>query len=753
MATLNAAVSTLPESRATHLQEGFIFGLIPGVITDINDPEGIGRVRVECPLIEPGTHLPNDRDGWIPVVESFVVNSAPGGSHHFLQPGTQVVLSAMFGDPRLMVVLGCLPSRVDRPHPGLNRAQGTHGSYTPGQVLEVNNDNDSSRVVARPNGVVEHISGSGTVTIQTEDHARLQLTHDGNSRIENDQAFTAVTSQGTVAQQSASGAQSVLNADGTVKIQSANQSQLTLDGGVGRLSGPGSSISSIMQQIKKSFGFLGDLHSMLGQLEGVAGDFLPDVGNFSEMLADANRFIGKASNIVGSIDQGLGAIGKLAEVPLAEIGELLIKDADRFLDVSGVIQQADQWLQDAVRPEQIIKNLQALAVNNIPSDAQKMLEGLSYSPDMQLQAIAGFVAEGGFQGVENIFGMGLHKALPQIQEVIDRTIRLREKFQQYEKNFAHLNALDRPQPVSEPNYKALARELKDLIPENIKSPFSEEVLTNLLQSVADTREGTKSILGLAVQGLTGQGGQSADVLASAIQSLPRLQELTDLAANGEPIDQALKGMPELLSGVDLSKAAQEIVPQVISNLNQTLAPVLGNAMKDINQLISAVPNNSPGAVVEATSGAAIMRGLGAAMAKVEGAVAELTAPGSRVFAAPMTVGATSPWGGFSFGAGGSGLLAKGLMTLKAAIDDSISSAGFILDPSKGASLSSFSGDVETSRVRVENDTVFIESLPTLTGIANQIAVSPTGIFINGLPIAPLFAYESRLALLESRLTK
>jgi uncharacterized protein involved in type VI secretion and phage assembly len=203
-----------PEGLATHLEEGFIIGWVPGEITSIDDPEKLGRIRVRCDLIQQDTDLPNANDGWVWVLEEFVANAVPGGTHRLLKVGTQVALLPMMGDPRQMILLGCIPSRIDRPWPEMDRSKEVYGSATPGQVFEIKNDAEASQLNAFPHGVLQHVSGKGDIMQQTAENARLQLLHDGTSRIENDKAFTTHTPDGTVVQRNAEGAQSILRAGG-----------------------------------------------------------------------------------------------------------------------------------------------------------------------------------------------------------------------------------------------------------------------------------------------------------------------------------------------------------------------------------------------------------------------------------------------------------------------------------------------------------------------------------------------------------
>lgn len=226
-------------------------GWVPGEITSLDDPEKIGRVRVRCDVIAPNTDLPNNNDGWVWVMEEFVANATPGGTHRLLKVGAQVALLPMFGDPRQMILLGCIPSRVDRPHPELDRSKETHGTATPGNVFDFKNDANASEVKAFPHGVTKTVSPTGDITQQTAEHARMQLNQDGTARIENDKAFTMMTPEGDVKSKSKEGATTTLTADGKVKVEAGTESKLTLDGKEGKMEGPLSDISQLVKKVKE----------------------------------------------------------------------------------------------------------------------------------------------------------------------------------------------------------------------------------------------------------------------------------------------------------------------------------------------------------------------------------------------------------------------------------------------------------------------------------------------------------------------
>ena len=207
--------------QATHIKEGFVMGWMPGEVVDINDPEKIGRVRVQCELLSETAYLPNEDDGWIPVMTEFTANGVPGGSHSPIALGALVVLSPMFGDPTRVIILGCLHNRVDRPHPDFDRSHGVTGSASAGGTIEINNDKDGSYFKSFASKAVQSVSGDGSILQESPGKARVHLMKDGGATIENDNASFTASPEGNLNARSLGGAAINLNKDGTLTIACA----------------------------------------------------------------------------------------------------------------------------------------------------------------------------------------------------------------------------------------------------------------------------------------------------------------------------------------------------------------------------------------------------------------------------------------------------------------------------------------------------------------------------------------------------
>jgi hypothetical protein len=669
--------------------------------------------------------LPNDADGWIPVVESYTNNAVAGGSHRQINPGTEVVMSAIMGDPRQMIVIGCIPNRSDRPHPSLNRARGTHGDFTAGGVLQVENDTDSSRLISRPNGVVEHISGTGTVTVQTQENARLQLTHDGNSLIDNPQSFTMLTKEGDVVQQSASGAQTNLAADGTVRIQSSGLSQLNLTDSVGRMIGPSGSIAGLLRQAKDKLSGLFEFDTLLQELTGLM-EAHPDGEGFLSVI---NQMSDRIEASLSSFEDGLNAIAQVAEIPILDLGEKLLPQVDAFFDISQLVDQAVEWVQGPID-----KLLENLASAGVKLDGN-ILSGLLHDPEHAIQFIAGAAAENGFRAVETIFGTGLHENLGQVSAEFAAIIAERNSYNSRLLFFRE----DEAQP-KEPDYEAAAYRIFNLLPVNIRSFAGPSQIEGLIKAAADQRAAVGGVLGIATQGLAvaslGRGQGVTPVVNQVAQVSRAVTAVTQ--GNFDELRAFFPGRPV----TDPVAAIKGLFEDIIERAGEQLGPTI----EILNRLYTSLPEGGGGAVVQASDLEARMTGSidgGGSVVRATAAIAEMTGPGglggvvragagvaeligpggvSRVFAGPLGVGANSPWGGFSFGGGGSGFFGQGLMQIISQLDGY--GSGLTFQPGEVA-IGNFSDGQQIHGLRIDRDEVSIQY-----GV-NRLVVNSSGVFVNG----------------------
>jgi len=750
---------TFAEARSTALQEGYMYGLVPGVVTNVDDPEKIGRVQVECSIIEQGVNLPNSNDGWIPVMESFVVNSMTGGSHSFIQVGSQVVMSCLFGDPRQMIVVGCLPSRVDRPHPDLDRASGTYGSATPNETIEAYCDTDNSAVISRPNGVLQTISGEGDLMIQTEERGRMQLRQDGTASLSNDLSHTILSKDGEVSQRSAAGAASILRADGKVEISSSSAARLQLDGRDGLLEGPLNSLSQAIAEVRTTLsGALGKAQGLLTDLEAIAQDFLPG-SDLESFLNDAGSVLEELKGLNQSLGTGSESLQKLQGFSVEELGRSLLPQVAKMAGLGDLTQQIEPLLQPGITGEVIAQRIVGL----LPDDLAKVfpfeaiatvLDGLQHDQPMQLQAILGAVLPDGFRSIRNIIGLDLHRTLNQIKQAI-----------------VDFQAIPLPPDAPPPTVNPLdlaVRALRVHLPSAIAQLFDDQAIASILQS-PNLDDAIQTLLGESLAGITTQASKAVEHLQGAAGTL-------------EPLGQVING---LLTGVDSTDALQSlrsagVLPNAQAPTGETLrtallseahrlAPAIATGLRTVNRLLNAVPSGEAGAKIRATQTIAQMEtylGSAGAIAQVTPLMASLVSPGgtSQIFAGVAGAGLMSPLGSFSFGIGGGSLVSTVGLALQT-FQSAGRAAGIRLSPEAGVSLGSYAPSAQwddetvwqndTARVSVLNDVVTIESRAN-GAAAHYIRVSPQGIFLDGIDVAilptlvqDLQGLVTRIAALES----
>ena len=90
-------------ATSTHPQNGVVIG----IVSSLEDPENIGRVRVTFP------HLNNQESSWARL--ATLMAGADRGTHFIPEVGDEVLVVFEQGDPRRPYIIGCLWSSTDTP--------------------------------------------------------------------------------------------------------------------------------------------------------------------------------------------------------------------------------------------------------------------------------------------------------------------------------------------------------------------------------------------------------------------------------------------------------------------------------------------------------------------------------------------------------------------------------------------------------------------------------------------------------------
>ena len=99
----------ISESTEVRKSSGHIFGVVTGVVTNIEDPDSMGRVKVMIPRMTGQS----DESAWARVA-TFM--AGPGRGAFFLpEVDDEVLLAFEYGDPSMPYVIGALWNGQDAP--------------------------------------------------------------------------------------------------------------------------------------------------------------------------------------------------------------------------------------------------------------------------------------------------------------------------------------------------------------------------------------------------------------------------------------------------------------------------------------------------------------------------------------------------------------------------------------------------------------------------------------------------------------
>lgn len=150
-----------------------IQGLHQGIVTDIDDPDGEGRVRVRIPVIS------TEETGiWARLATP---DAGPErGIQFYPEPDDEVVVGFFNDDPRDPVILGGIHSSSKAPPYDVNEDNFEKGIKTRGELKLTFNDDLKSVTIETPNGNKVIISDDeGAILLEDENGNKAQLSSDG----------------------------------------------------------------------------------------------------------------------------------------------------------------------------------------------------------------------------------------------------------------------------------------------------------------------------------------------------------------------------------------------------------------------------------------------------------------------------------------------------------------------------------------------------------------------------------------------
>jgi len=745
---------TLPEnptSYATHLKEGYIMGVVPAEITNINDPLKLGRIRCRCDLIDPNTELPNGEDGWIPTGEEFTVVEGAGGSHAMLAVGAQVILAPILGKMDNWLYIKCLNSKVDRPSPEHDRAAGKWGDATQGEVITVNDDSNQSAIKAYPHGVTNLITAKGDTITQTAGGARTTLTVEGKSITETPTASVEISPEGAIASRNAAGVESVLDSSGEVRIKNGADASLLLQTKDVKLVGPGSELGAGLRKIQKTLlPYLQKGNKLLETLGKVIDD-IPFVDNLEGTIGEALDLIENLeTQVEGKISEGLKAMEDLQKLPLQEFADAIAPQVSTVLSsgLDQIIPAIETLLKENPSIAGVLPKIKELIpqAGEALETALPILESVEHDQTQLMRAIADTLVEGGLDKVDNLMAMGLHTALKPLGDVISKLPDLTEE-------------LD-----LELFLKTQKAEFVKLIPENLKSKLPVDLIDDLFTNFAGEQDISKVMeklyASVSKQSIVDTAAMLGGI-SPIIQGIAPAKEILTKLKFDEPVEDLLKKIPGL-EKLDAKKETGEVLKRLTEPLIEKMQPILSKGFSSIKEITDSIPVSLPGAVLELTQKAGTLKanasGAGAIL-EVGQTVGKLIAPDklSSVFAGiGGGAGIASPFGSFAMSAAGGSFLTKGLMAMRVA-QSLGKSAGLSLSPKGGIGLASFSDrDTEDGILHTKDAEISVNqgriSLRSHNSSFDGIDITPDGVFIEGIRVSGLFGIlDSRLARLEGLL--
>ena len=162
-----------------------LFGVYPGLVTDVADPDDQGRVQVRLPWV--GADDAESATAWARL--ATLMAGADRGSWFIPEVGDEVLLSFVAGDPRHPVVIGALWNGVDAPPETMDGGgENNIRSFTSrsGHKLEFDDSAGGEKVTLHTQGghelVLDDASG-GTVTLRHSGGAEISIDSSGTIAI------------------------------------------------------------------------------------------------------------------------------------------------------------------------------------------------------------------------------------------------------------------------------------------------------------------------------------------------------------------------------------------------------------------------------------------------------------------------------------------------------------------------------------------------------------------------------------------
>ncbi|MBY0573186.1 MAG: phage baseplate assembly protein V [Undibacterium sp.] len=194
------------------LQSQFALGVTIGTVSNANDDQGLGRIRVFFSL--KGTQIQSD---WVQIVSLYAGSNS--GAFFLPQKGDSVLLAFANGDPSLPYVLGFLWNGTQKPPVPQAQQQNVRVIKTKlGKTIQFD-DSENGNITIIDNKQNKIVIDTSTDTISIDSQKDLRITAKGSITITGANVVIQNTAQAVKMDISANGMQ--LSGAGSIKLNAA----------------------------------------------------------------------------------------------------------------------------------------------------------------------------------------------------------------------------------------------------------------------------------------------------------------------------------------------------------------------------------------------------------------------------------------------------------------------------------------------------------------------------------------------------
>lgn len=172
-----------------------IYGVVVGIVKDINDPDGMGRVKLDFPwLAEEDDEVASDSDQershsyWARI--ATLMAGSGRGSFFIPEVGDEVLVAFEHGDINFPFVLGSLWNSEDKPPESMdsdskNNVRAIHSRSGHTIVLDDNTDDDAAAIRVTSQGGhtlnIDDSGGTGKIEVKTSGGHEMVLDDEGGT--------------------------------------------------------------------------------------------------------------------------------------------------------------------------------------------------------------------------------------------------------------------------------------------------------------------------------------------------------------------------------------------------------------------------------------------------------------------------------------------------------------------------------------------------------------------------------------------